>query len=131
MKTLTRWCPFLLLLNLSGCALQPPTAGELAAIPVIEFGNAIPKDSDFVLYFPAGKPIPIVTAIKGSALSQEVETTTEVSLKKAIYAYKEWVSFDGKRWQQGNDVLNIAADIKIPSVQHPEPGLVKLQVDFK
>jgi hypothetical protein len=121
-----------IILGLGGCAsMQAPTSEVLAAVPMVEFGNAAPKNSDFILYFPAGKPIPMTTSIKGSALSEEAETTQTVKLKQDIYAYKEWVSFDGKHWQPSEDALTINADMMIPSVQHPEPGLVKIQVDLK
>jgi len=131
MKILSQGRYLIVLYGLAGCALQPPTAEALAAVPIIEFGDKAPNNSEFVLHFPAGKAIPIVTSITGSALAETAETTAQVSLKKDIYAYKEWVSFDGRDWQKGDSVLNIIADIKIPSVQHPEPGLVKIQVDFK
>ncbi|MBK8814169.1 MAG: hypothetical protein IPN42_01010 [Methylococcaceae bacterium] len=131
MKILSQGRYLILLYGLAGCALQPPTAESLATVPVVEFGDKPPKNGEFVLHFPAGKAIPVVTSISGSALTESSESTSKVSLKKDIYAYKEWVSFDGKDWQKGDSVLNINADIKIPSVQHPEPGLVKLLVDFK
>ena len=131
MKILSEGRYLILLYGLAGCALQPPTAESLTAVPVVEFGDKTPNNGEFVLHFPAGKTIPIVTSISGSALTESAESTAKVSLMKDIYAYKEWVSFDGRNWQKGDSVLNILADIKIPSVQHPEPGLVKLQVDFK
>ena len=121
-----------IILMLGGCAsMQAPTSEALTAVPVVEFGNAAPEGGDFILYFPAGKPIPMTTAIKGSALSEEAEITQTVKLKQDIYAYKEWVSFDGKHWQPSEDVLAIKADMMIPSIQHPKPGLIKIQVDLK
>lgn len=132
MKTRPALLTFCILSGLTGCACtHPPAADTLASIPVIEFGGSVPKDGDFILHFPADKPIPVITSIKGSALAQEAEATAKVNLKKEIYAYKDWVSFDREHWQKGDDVLSINADIKIPSVEHPEPGTVKLQVDFK
>ena len=120
------------LLGLDGCAsLQVPAAESLAAIPVVQFGEAVPVNGDFILYFPAGKPIPVVATIKGSALSHEAESTLNVSLKQDIYAYRQWVSFDRKTWQRGNDVLGFNIEVKIPGPEHPKPGLIKIQVDLK
>ncbi len=118
--------------SIAGCSTMRKTSPDsLRGIPVVEFGNQVPELKDFILYFPAGKPIPVVTSIKGSALAQEAENTQTVALKKSLYAYKKWVSFDGQNWVLGEDVLSINADIKIPSVEHPRPGLLKLQVDLK
>lgn len=120
------------LVGLGGCAsLQKPTTESLAAIPVVEFGENAPANGNFILYFPAGKPIPVLATIKGSAFSQEAENTLNVTLKKDIYAYKQWVSFDRKIWQRGDDALDFNVEIKIPSPEHPKPGLMKLKVDLK
>jgi hypothetical protein len=120
------------LVGLGGCAsLQRPTTESLSAIPVVQFGETVPANGDFILYFPAGKLIPVVVTIKGSALSQEAENTLNVTLKKDIYAYKQWVSFDRNTWQRGNDALGFNVEIKIPGPEHPKPGLIKLQVDLK
>lgn len=115
-----------------GCAsLQRPTAEALSAVPVVQFGEDIPTSGDFILYFPAGKPIPVVASIKGSALSKEAENTLNVTLKKDIYAYKQWVSFDRKNWQQAEQVLAVKGEIIIPGPEHPKPGLMRLQIDLK
>jgi len=122
----------LALVGLGGCAsLQKPTTETLGAIPVVQFGEAVPAGGDFILHFPAGKPIPVVATIKGSAFSQEAESTLNVTLKQDIYAYKQWVSFDRKTWQRGDDALGFNVEIKIPSPEHPKPGLMRLQVDLK
>ncbi len=120
------------LVGLGGCAsLQKPTAESLGATPVVQFGEAVPASGDFILYFPADKSIPVVTTIKGSAFFQEAENTLSVALRKDIYAYKKWVSFDRKTWQLSDDVLGFNVEIKLPGPEHPKPGLVKIQVDLK
>ena len=113
------------LIGLGGCAsLQQPTTESLSAIPEVQFGDAAPASGDFILHFPAGKPIPVMASIKGSALSQEAENTLNVTLKKDIYAYKQWVSFDRKTWQRGDEVIGFKIEIKIPSPAYPKPGLM-------
>ncbi|MDX1252044.1 MAG: hypothetical protein IDH49_07310 [Gammaproteobacteria bacterium] len=120
------------LLVTGGCAnLKKPTMETLDTVPVVEFGNDAPANGDFILYFPAGKPIPVVAAIKGSALAQEAESTLNVTLKKDIYAYKSWVSFDRKTWQRGDEVLGFKFEIKVPGPEHPKPGLMGFRVDLK
>ncbi len=121
-----------LLAGLGGCAsLQKPTTESLDAIPVVRFGETVPAKGDFILHFPAGKPIPVVTIIKGSAISKEAESTLNITLKKDIYAYKRWVSFDRKTWQRDDEALGFNVEIKIPGPEHPKPGLIRLQVDLK
>lgn len=120
------------LVGIGGCAsLQKPTAESLGAIPMVQFGETVPASGDFILYFPAGKLIPVVVTIKGSVFSQEAENTLNVTLKRDIYAYKRWVSFDRKTWQRGDEALGFNVEIKIPGPEHPKPGLIKLQVDLK
>jgi hypothetical protein len=120
------------LIGLGGCAsLQTPAAESLAGIPVVEFGETPPAKGDFILYFPAGKVIPVVSSIKGSALAREAEATLNVTLKKGIYAYKQWASLDRKTWQPGDAVLDFDVDIKIPGPEHPQPGVMKIQVNLK
>lgn len=120
------------LLGLGGCAgLQKPTTAALDAVPVVQFGQAVPANGDFILHFPAGKPIPVVATVKGSAFSRDAESTLNVTLKSDIYAYRQWVSFDRKTWRHSDDVLDFNVDIKIPSPLYPKPGLITLQVDLK
>lgn len=115
-----------------GCAcMKTPTEQSLATVPLVEFGNPVPTDGEFILHFPAGKTIPVLASIKGTALSQEAESTLNVTLKQDVYSYKDWASLDRKTWHPGNDVLNVNAEIKIPGPDHPKPGLIKLLVDLK
>ncbi len=121
-----------ILLGAAGCAsLRSPDAQALASAPVIEFGNPVPPGTDFILYFPAGKPIPVITTIEGTALSASAESTLNVFLKTDLYAYKEWVSVDRKVWKPGRDLLAFQVEVKVPGPEHPQPGTLKLKVDLK
>ena len=75
--------------------------------------------------------IAALVGLGGSVFSQGAENTLSVALKKDIYAYKRWVSFDRTTWQKGDEVLGFNVEIKIPGPEHPKPGLIKLQVDLK
>jgi hypothetical protein len=61
------------LLVAAGCASQPPSADQLSALPVVQFGQPVPAGSDYVLFFPADKPIPVNVAVKGSLFAREAE----------------------------------------------------------
>ena len=121
-----------ILLGAAGCAsMRSPDPQALASAPLIEFGNPVPPGSDFILYFPVGKPIPVVTTIEGTALSAGAEGTLNVYLKTDMYAYKEWVSVDRKVWKPGRDVLAFQVEVKVPGPDHPRPGTLKLKVDLR
>lgn len=123
---------FALSFSLSGCAtLFKPSVETLNKLPVIEFGETAPAHQEYILHLPSGKPIPMVASVLGTALVKADEKTLKVSLKKDIYAYKDWVSFDRKTWQKANEALNINVDIRVPSPEYPNPGAMKIQVDFK
>jgi hypothetical protein len=119
-------------LSLQGCSLHKPTAETLGKVPTVEFGQTAPATGDFILHFPAGKPIPITASVSGSALAQADQKTLTVTLKKDIYTYKEWVSFDRNTWQKSGDVLGFNLNIQVPSPEHPNPpGLMEMRVDLK
>jgi len=119
------------LVGVSGCAsLQTPSAESLQSVPVVEFGDAVPA-GDFILHFTAGKPIPVVASVTGTALAQEAESTMRVALKQDIYAYKQWVSFDRTTWVHSDKALGFRLELKVPSPEYPKPGVLKLQVDRK
>ena len=132
MKYAVRILMLLAFVGIGGCAsMGKPSPETLGGVPEVQFGDKVPLDGEFILHFPAGKPIPVVASIKGSALSEEAESTLHVTLKKDIYAYKRWVSFDRKIWQRSDQVLGFNVEIRIPSPRHPQPGMMKLQVDLK
>lgn len=119
-------------LSLPGCAsLTTPTTASLKNVPVVQFGDPVPKNGDFILHFAAGQPIPVVTSITGSALAKSDERTLHVTLARDIYAYKHYVSFDDIHWQPAKQALGFHVEIKIPSPGHPEAGKMALRVDLK
>ena len=122
----------LVTLSLAGCAsLRPPSAASLRNIPVVQFGEPVPKSGDFILHFAAGQPIPVVASITGTALAKSDIQTLHVRLKHGIYAYKKYVSLDDVHWQPANQVLGFHVEIAIPGPSHPEAGKIALEVDLK
>src|SRR6185437_13461317 len=58
----------------AGCAsMQQPSAEELGRLPVVQFGDPVPAGGEYILFFPADKPIPTNVAIKGNIFSREAE----------------------------------------------------------
>ncbi|MBI3563024.1 MAG: hypothetical protein HY080_15045 [Gammaproteobacteria bacterium] len=113
---------------LSGCA-QLPAEQDLMQLPRVSFGDPVPQNTPYILYFPAGKPIPTEILFDGSLLQTEAKQTLKVTLSKDIYSYKQWASFDGKHWQDARKLMQIKLDVKIPGYTHPQPGFIHLSVD--
>ena len=117
---------------LGGCATaRVPTADTLATLPVVTFGDPAPNHTDYVLYFPAGKPIPSEMFVRGTALVRDAEGRLEVALKRDLYVYKGWASFDKKEWRPDRELITVAVLVKVPSPVHPRAGQLGVQIDFK
>ena len=115
------------LLAMSACS-TPPSQSSLAGLPVVEFGQAVPSSGDFILHFPAGKDIPTDIAISGNIFQQPAQDVLTVKLKRDIYSYKKWMSYDKQTWLNAHDVFGVKLDIKIPSYTYPKPGHIKVDM---
>ena len=118
------------LIFLNGCAMAPSKT-TLAALPVIEFGETAPADGNFILHFPAGKNIPNDIGIEGDIFEQTSHHVLNVKLNRDIYTYKNWISYDNKKWIYGQDALAVKLDIKIPGYDHPKPGHINISLSEK
>jgi hypothetical protein len=127
MKNFAFLCGALLLVT--GCASVQPSAEELSKLPVVQFGEPVPAGSDYILFFPPDKPIPTNVAIKGSIFAKEAEQRLDVTLRKGIYAYKNWISFDRVTWRKGQQAIKTDIRVVLPSHAHPEPGFMRVQMD--
>jgi hypothetical protein len=120
------------LLAVSGCASVPDLSPEdLARLPVVAFGEPVPKDKAFILHFPAGQPISTAVTISGNLFEREARQNLTVALRKDIYTYKEWISFDRKIWVDGRKAIVLKVGIQSPGYDHPEPGFVRIEMDEK
>jgi hypothetical protein len=115
------------LLATSACA-TPPSPSQLAQLPVVEFGEAAPSSGDFILYFPAGKDIPTDVVIEGDIFQEPARHVLTVKLKRDIYSYKDWMSYDNRNWVDARDTLGAKLDIKIPSYTYPKAGHIRLDM---
>jgi len=122
----------LMLAAMTGCATwQPPEEDKLRALPLVRFGETIPVGTDYILYFPAGQPIPIQVLIDGNVFERGAQDTLNVALRRDIYAYKAWVSYDQKSWIRGKDAFTFKVGIKLPGYDNPKPGTVEIRMDAK
>lgn len=106
-----------------------PSADELRKLPVVEFGQPVPAGADYVLFFPAGKPITTEVAIKGSIFAREADERVDVTLRRGIYAYRDFVSYDLVTWRPGREVIKTDFQIRLPGYKHPEPGIISIRMD--
>lgn len=119
-------------LGLGACAGIPPTASEMAAVPVVRYGNQAPAGGEFVLHYPAGAALPVVASVDGTLLGRSAQATLDVAVKRDVYVYRNWVSFDGKTWQSGNGAVDGEFRITLPGeTDGKAPGSMSARFDLK
>lgn len=127
--------PFLVLAcsALTACAgLQAPPQSEIAAAPVVSYGQAAPTGRDFVMHYPAGALLPVRTSVTGSLLEREGRAELQVSLKRDIYVYKHWASFDGKTWRRGDELVGGKIAMTLPGEGDGRvPGTLTAEFNLK
>lgn len=119
-----------ILAALSGCALTPPSADKLAAMPLVTYPDK-PTTADYVYKLPAGKPLDVNVRAEGSALSAPVEQKISASLARDLYLHKQWASEDGKQWKAADKLIGVDLRISLPSYEAPGPGEMYLKVERK
>ena len=67
--------------------------------------------------------------MKGTIFAKEAEQRLSVTLRRGIYAYKNWVSYDRVTWRVGQEAIKGDVQVKLPGYDHPEPGWVKIRLD--
>ncbi len=120
-------------LSLFGCAnLMAPSEKSMAQVPVVRFGNPAPANKEFVVLYPAGTPLPVVASVGGTLMEQGDKATLRPTLKRDVYVYKHWVSFDGKTWKYGRYLVDGKFDIKLPGTENgSNPGALGLEFNTK
>jgi hypothetical protein len=68
-------------------------------------------------------------AVKGNIFARDAEQRLDVTLRRGIYVYKNWISHDRLTWRDARDTIKTDVRVKIPGYTHPEPGLMKVQMD--
>ncbi len=116
----------------AGCShVLKPSSESFAEMKVVQFGEEVPEEEEFVLFFPKGEPIPLRVLIRGDLFSEGADKTVYARLDRDVYAYKRWISFDKETWQDGDELVDSQLEIGIPSYQHPKTGLIDLKMDVK
>ncbi|SBP87164.1 hypothetical protein [Thiomonas delicata] len=120
-------------LSLSGCAgLVLPSADSMAKLPVVRFGEQAPAHKEYVLFLPANTPLPVDASVEGTLLEKTAKASMTVTLKKGIYIYKRWVSFDDKTWVAGQDAVAGKFLITIPGEKTgANPGVMSAEFNLK
>lgn len=137
MKLTTPAALTLIAISLVGCSgMMPPKAKDMAQIPVIRFGDDAPTNKEFVLLYPAGMSLPVSASVSGTLLAQSDSTTLHVATKQDVYAYKQWVSFDGKTWQRSDKVIGGKFEITVPGtgsdgIDGKSPGKLSAEFNLK
>jgi hypothetical protein len=116
------------LLQLGGCA-SLPSPETLRDLPVVKFGDPVPAGRDYILFFPPDTPIPLTTSVKGNIFAKEAEQQLQVTLRRGIYAYKSWISYDRATWRVGREAIKGDVEVRLPGYDHPEPGSVRIRMD--
>lgn len=116
---------------LSACAGLPPSTAEIANAPQIRFGQPLPKDDSYVLLFPAGTPLPVTTLVDGNLFEHDSQATLHVTLKRDVYVYRQFASFDGKNWQPARKLIETRLELQIPQKDGGNAGMLHLKLDQK
>ncbi|NOU00209.1 MAG: hypothetical protein HOO95_01340 [Gallionella sp.] len=137
MKFTTSATLTLIAISLVGCSgMMPPKARDMAQIPIIRFGDDAPANEEFILLYPAGASLPVSASVSGTLLAQSDSATLHVATKQDVYAYKQWVSFDGKTWQRSDKVISGKFEIFVPGtgvngIDGKSPGKLSAEFNLK
>lgn len=121
----------MLSLSLAACAGLPPGPSELSKAPQIEFGQPLPADGNFILHYPAGTPLPVTATVDGNLFAQSDQAELHVVLKRDVYQHRRLVSFDGKTWRPGHELISTELELQIPQEDGSKAGLMRLKLNLK
>ena len=116
---------------LTACAGLPPSASEIAKAPQIQFGQPLPEDKDYVLYFPAGTPLPVSAVVDGNLFEHDDHAILHVTLKRGVYVYGRFASFDGQNWKRAGKLIETQLELQIPQKDGSNAGLLHVKLDQK
>ncbi len=116
---------------LGACTGLAPTQNELAALPLINYGDTLPQHNEFILRFPANTPLSVNSQVSGDIFSQTGRSSTQVQLKQAIYVYKNFASLDNQHWYPAHRLINSSINIGIPDKQSSQAGIITLEMNQK
>lgn len=115
---------------LTACA-GLPSASEIAKTPQIQFGQPLPEGDNYVLHFPTGTPLPVSTMVDGSLFEHDGKATFHVTLKRDVYVFRKFASFDGQNWQPARKLVETRLELQIPQKDGNSAGMLHLKMDQK
>ncbi len=115
----------------SARAFLPPSSAEIAKVPKIRFGQALPKDGNYVMFFPAGTPLPLSVLVDGDLFEHGSQATMHVFLKRNVYVYRQFASFDGKNWQPARRLIETHLELQVPKSDGSKAGQLHIKMDEK
>ena len=118
------------MLMTGGCDATP-WYEKLTGYPVIELGEKPPRDGNYVVHLPAGKPVPMEVRLKGNIFEKDTVQEVFATPRRDIYFYQDWMSFDMKNWKKKRASLELKWDVGIPSYANPNPGSLTFTVNEK
>lgn len=119
-------------LGLGACAAVPPSAEETAQLPVVRFGEPAPTGKRFITHYPKSVPLPVIAMIDGTLLDRTAKAMLEVTVKRDVYLYGPWISFDGKSWLNGEGAVTTDIRLLLPGHDGGKaPGELSARFDLK
>ena len=129
--------PLILATSLAACSsLQTLTARlpapeVLAALPVIQLGQAKPPQGDYIVYLPAHQPIRATAEVRGNIFETTDSKELQVTLKQDMYLYKHWISADKRTGVRGDEAVRGNVQVRLPSYEHPAAGEMLIELNTK
>lgn len=129
--------PLILVTGLSACSgLQRstgslPEATVLEALPLIKVGQAKPAQGDYIVFLPASELITATAKVQGTLFEKTDSKDLQVKLKKDVYLYKNWFSFDKQKWVKDTDAVGGNFRVTLPGWDHPQNGEVLIELNTK
>jgi hypothetical protein len=108
-----------------------PDTSVLNALPVIKLGQAKPPQGDYIVYLPANEPVTATTKVQGNLFENSNSKDLQVKLKQDLYLYKNWVSFDKRKWAKDTDAVTGNIHVRLPGYDHPQAGEVLIELNTK
>lgn len=116
---------------LGACASFPPSSADIASAQQLRFDQPLPKDGKYVVLYPAGTPLPVSVVMGGNLFEQEQQAMLHVVLKRNIYVYGQFASFDRTHWISGPELITAEVKLEIPQKGTNNAGQLRLNLNQK
>jgi hypothetical protein len=83
----------------------------MAALPIVEIGQATPSNREYILHVQAGRSVPVKLDVVGDAVTAPGAANASVEPRRDVYLYKQWASLDGKTWHRSHDLFKTTVSV--------------------